>query len=418
MGMCSLTVRRIIIHQRPFIIILRAHHKGMIVIKKIFPALLFIYAMCLQHIVIAQDSTYVNHLVQRIAALQSKSNGAFVKGLFPSYITGKEQFSAKKADNNIFYNGLTAYIISGVRHRLSPANQTIMDSVVEQAKPAFARFKNRKGRDTYNFWRTDTPFHYPYIGLVNLFMKQTALPDDMDDTVLSLLALGADDSTAAAVHDLMQQYVNSDTADLRTVINAYEQYPAYSTWFGKKFPVVFDVAVLCNVLSFVQHYNLPWTKADSASLQLILETVTRDYHIYQPLYAAPYYPKTSIILYHLARLMHIKPIPALEAIQPQLIIDASEQFDQSNNILEKVILGTALMKWGVQSPVVQLPALQDLDKEIEENDFSFFAGNVPSYFAGWLRKFTSSNNWFIYYHYCPAFNNALLLEYLLLRQKM
>lgn len=158
------------------------------------------------HIVIAQDSTYVNHLVQRIAALQSKKNGAFVQGLFPSYITGKEQFSAKKADNNIFYNGLTAYIISGMRHRLSPANQTIMDSVVEQAKPAF-RFKNR-GRDTYNFWRTDTPFHYPYIGLVsNLFMKQTALPDDMDDTVLSLLALGADDSTAAAVHDLMQQYV-------------------------------------------------------------------------------------------------------------------------------------------------------------------------------------------------------------------
>ena len=117
MGMCSLTVRRIIIHQRPFIIILRAHHKGMIVIKKIFPALLFIYAMCLQHIVIAQDSTYVNHLVQRIAALQSKTNGAFVQGLFPSFITGKEQFSAKKADNNIFYNGLTAYIISGVRHR-------------------------------------------------------------------------------------------------------------------------------------------------------------------------------------------------------------------------------------------------------------------------------------------------------------
>ena len=42
---------------------------------------------------------------------------------------------------------------------------------------------------------------------------------------------------------------------------------AYSTWFGKKFPVVFDVSVLCNVLSFIQQNNLQWTKADSASLK-------------------------------------------------------------------------------------------------------------------------------------------------------
>lgn len=385
--------------------------------RKISYVLLPFALMLLCVFSLAQDSTKINFLLNRIATLQSGDNGVFVSGLFPSYIANHEKFSDKKPDNNIFYNGLIAYTLTNIKDQLNQNKQQQIDVLFQAAKPAYEQFKNQKGRSTYNFWRTDTTFHYPYIGLVNMFTRKINLPDDMDDTVLSLLALTADDSIAKAVHNLMQQYVNSDSNKVRTIIKAYEKYPAYSTWFGKKFPVVFDVSVMCNVLSFVQQYNLQWTKADSASLDVIITTINDQYHINQAVYASPYYPKPALILYHIARLMGVKPIPALEVLKPKLIEQAKQQLKNSDNLLEQIILGSALIKWGVQPPSLKLPATEAFPKEIEQNDYAFFTGNVPSYFSDWLRKYASNSKWFIYYHYCPAFNDVLLLEYLLLRDK-
>jgi len=70
---------------------------------------------------------------------------------------------------------------------------------------------------------------------------------------------------------------------------------------------------------------------------------------------------------------------------------------------------------GQQPPDIQLPSLPELEKQIGQNDYSFFAGNVPSYFSDWWKKYATTNGWFIFYHYCPAFNDVLLLEYLLLK---
>lgn len=385
--------------------------------RKISYVLLPFALMLLCVFSLAQDSTKINFLLSRIATLQSRDNDVFVNGLFPSYIAKREKFSDKKPDNNIFYNGLIAYTLTNIKDQLNLNQQQQIDALFQTAKPAFQRFKNQEGRSTYNFWRTDTAFHYPYIGLVNMFTRKINLPDDMDDTVLSLLAISVNDSTAEAVHNLMQHYVNNDSDKVRTIIKAYEKYPAYSTWFGKKFPVVFDVSVMCNVLSFVQQYNLQWTKADSASLDVIITTINDQYHINQPVYASPYYPKPALILYHIARLMAVKPIPALEFLKPKLIEQAKQQLVNSDKLLEQIMLSSALIKWGVQPPSLNLPATGALEKAMEQNDYAFFAGNVPSYFSDWLRKYASNSKWFIYYHYCPAFNDALLLEYLLLRNK-
>ncbi|HRI21515.1 MAG TPA: hypothetical protein PLA68_11210 [Panacibacter sp.] len=365
----------------------------------------------------AQDSACINFLIKRIADQQVKEDSYFLQGIFPSYISKKEAFSNKKKDNNIFYNTLIAYTLSDIKSYVTKDNQLLIDELPANAKPLYSKFKNQKGRNTYNFWRTDTAFKYPYAGLINPFSKDITLPDDMDDTVLSLLALNVDDSTAATVHELMQSFTNNGLNEFRSVIKMYDGLPAYSTWFGKKFPVVFDVSVLCNILSFVQLHNLSWTTADSASLEVIIKTVENNYHIAEPEYASPYYPKTSIILYHIARLMDIKKIPQLEALKVKLVTDAVNEFGGSNNMLEKIILSSAVLKWGYTPPLFQLPAMNDIETEMEQNDFSFFVGNIPSYFPGWLRKMATDKKKGLFYHYCPAYNDALLLEYLVLRNK-
>lgn len=375
----------------------------------------FIFIAITSNYCCAQDSAHIHFLLKRIGEQQVKQDDYFLTGIFPSYFSNKEKFSDRKKDNNIFFNGLIDYTLKEIKPLMNEEDQLLVDSILENSKPLYSKFNNQKGRNTYNFWRTDSAHKYPYASFLKLFGKKITLPDDMDDTVLSLLALDADDSTAEEVHQLMQLFVNSDTNKVRSVINEYDNLPAYSTWFGKKLPVVFDVSVLCNVLSFVEKYNLQWTKADSASLEVIIKTIQNNYHITEPIYASPYYGKTSIILYHIARLMSIKKIPQLEALKTKLITDAVNEFSNSDNILEKIILGTAILKWGYSPPVTGLPSSDDIEMKIEKNDFAFFIGNVPSYFNDMFRKYATKNHMGLFYHYCPAWNDMLLLEYLVLK---
>ncbi len=364
---------------------------------------------------LAQDTVLIHLLVQRIAAQQVKEDGFFMKGIFRSYISNDATFNAHKKDNNIFYNGLVSLTLKHIYAYLPVQDKLSCDSIFTGQKSLFAQFKNKKGRDTYNFWRTDSAFVFPYTAWIHLLKKNSDLPDDMDDTVLSLLALAADSTTASEVHSLMQWYVNSDTNRVRILLKQYGNIPAYSTWFGKNFPVVFDICVMSNVLSFVQSYNLEWTKADSASLQFIIRILNNNDHILHPGEVAPYYGKTSIILYHLARLMSIKPIPELEALKTKLVADAVNEFANTDNMLEKIILCSAVYKWGYIPPPVPSLSYVDLENKIEKNDLPFFIGNIPSYLQDVQKDFLLKNKLGLFYHYCPAYNDALLLEYLVLK---
>ena len=152
----------------------------------------------------AQDSALIHYLLKRITGQQVKTDNYFLTGIFPSYITNKEKFSDRKKDNNIFFNGLIDYTLNEIRPLMNQRDQLLIDSILKNLKPLYPKFKNQKGRNTYNFWRTDSVHEYPYASFLKLFGKKITLPDDMDDTVLSLLALDADDSTAEEVHQLMQ----------------------------------------------------------------------------------------------------------------------------------------------------------------------------------------------------------------------
>ncbi len=362
----------------------------------------------------SQDSL-TNFLVKRIAAQQMTTDAFFIKGIFPSYISNDEHFSNHQKDNNIFYNGLIGYTLKNIKPSLSENNQRLVDEMLDASRETFSHFKNQKGRDTYNFWRTDSTFVFPYTKWIHFVKKTPNLPDDMDDTVLSLFALGADDSDAEAVHQLMQHYINCDSNKVKIDEAAYQNIPAYSVWFGKKFPVVFDVCVMSNVLSFVQTHNIKWTAADSASLNVIITAIKNEDFINHSLEVSPYYGRTSIILYHLARLMSIKPIPELEAMKPNLIADAVNEFAATDNVLEKIILCSAIMKWGYNAPAITLPEENKIERVIEKNDMPFFIGNIPSYLQSGEKKFLLMNDMGLFYHYCPAYNDALLLEYLALK---
>ena len=366
---------------------------------------------CSVHSLIAQDSLLVHALIKQIQDQQVTHDAFFMPGIFPSYFSNKKAYKEQRKDNNIFYTALILYTLKSVKPKLSATDQSIVDSIVLRSQKLFAQFKNRKGSDSYNFWRTDSAYRIPYIKWIHL-TKKNILPDDPDCTSICLLSLDAPDSTVQKAHALMQDCINDTRHPTQTTFSRYRSYAAYSGWLGKYFPVVFDVCALSNILTFVQAYNLTWTKADSASLNLIIAVLNHKDHIAAPIMVAPYYGGTSVILYHLARLMSIKPIPALETMKDTLINEALRQLQQTDDEFEKIILSNALLKWNSKA------ALPDCKiTEIKKSNLPFVIANIPSLLNFPFKKVLSNKGIGLFYYYCPAYNNVLLLEHMILKNK-
>lgn len=374
----------------------------------------FLFCCCIIFISAhADDTLLVSRLLNRILTLSTYSKNEDIPGLLPSFINDVPRYSEHKKDNTIFYNLITAQILQQYQLRLSDPDQQKVDSIIQTTKNCLPYFKNKSGRPTWNFWRTDTSFTFPYSWWIPALRGNITLPDDMDDTVLAIPLLNKDDSTAHEVHQLMQQYINQEK--LSTTNTAYHTFKAYSAWFGKKFPVVFDVSVLCNVLQFVHQYQLPMNTADSASIQVIIKTIQRKDFLKRPAFVSPYYPQSAIILYHYSKLLQSHCYKDMEPYRKSLIETATKIFHQTNNKLEQLILSNAIMKMGGQCPTMYSFS-EAVINEIEKNDFSFFMGNIPSYFQHTLKSLSNSLSLLQYRHYCPAWNDALMIENILLRE--
>ncbi len=379
--------------------------------SKCIISLIFLYYL---NDIKASDTLQITHILQRITQFQVKENGAFPKGLFPSYRTYSLNRDRQKADINIFFTGLIVFTLENLKDKLTPYQQELIDDISTNAKSISLKFKNQKGRETYNFWPTDTPKIFPNAGWLNILDKSQSIPDDMDVTVIMLLALKKDSITAASVHQLMQGFTNSKTKKINNTFESIKDLPAYSVWFGKKMPIDFDISVLSNVLYFVQKYNLPFTIADSASIQLMVEVLKEKNHLSNANFISPYYSKPQIILYHLSRLMALKPIPELDLYKVDLINQATRQLQIEKGFMNQVLLSSALLNWGIMPNIITVNQNMSLQDLIEEESFSFFNANVGFMLPKQLKKIISASSVDKFEYYCPAYNNVLLLEYLVL----
>lgn len=363
-----------------------------------------------------RDTLVAYKLLKRIEQLQPKEDGVFPAGMFPVYRVYALNQHRMKADVNIFYNGLIAFTLRDIMHAFTPYQQQIARTIIERSLPVSEKFKNRKGRNTYNFWRTDKPQIFPNSGWLNLFDKSQSLPDDMDDTAIMLLAMAAEDSIVRNIHQLMQGYVNSKEKQITNTYPEFKNIGAYSTWFGKKMPVDFDISVLSNVLMMVQKYQLQWTSADSASLGIIVKALKSDKHMTEAWFISPHYNNSAIILYHVARLMAIRKIPELEEIKPKLIADALSLLGKTNSFMEKVILSTSLMKWKVQPPAIAPFKTDSFVSFIEDNPFYFFTANIVVRMSFFIKRTLGGTGFSLFNYFCPAYSHLLLLEYLAVSQ--
>lgn len=367
---------------------------------------------------IANDSLLISRLLQRIDYLQAKDNAVFPKGSIPSYRMYALNKTRYKADINPFFTGLVAFTLEDIKKDLSPTQQIQAGKIISNTQSVYPIFQNRKNkRNTYNFWPTDHPQIFPNSGWLNLFNKSRSLPDDLDDTVIILMAQRSHDSTAKAIHQLMQGYTNNENKKVTNTFSEYQKVGAYSTWFGEKMPVDFDISVLSNVLYFVQLYNLEWTAADSASLYLIEDMIKTNKHVQFANYVSSHYATLPNILYHVSRLMSLQPIPSLEPLKPQLIEDTKKALASATTFMDQVILSTSLLRWGVEPPEIIIDETKSLIDLIEDEQFYFFIASMASMLPDPWKKRVTNMGVGTFYYYSPAYNNLLLLENLIWQKR-
>ncbi|MEN9349564.1 MAG: hypothetical protein RL372_542 [Bacteroidota bacterium] len=355
------------------------------------------------------DTIWSYQLLAKIQALQQTNTG-FPPGIFPSTRVYAYNKNNIKNDPNVFFTGLIVLTLKKYQKYCTIFQQGIINQIVKDGLAQVGLFKNRQGRDTYNFWRTDTPQIFPNAGWLNTFDKSQSLPDDLDDTVILLWAEEASRERAAVVHDTMQLFANTKGKTVKNSLPAFKKLPAYSTWFGKKMPIDFDMAVLCNVLSFVNAYDLKWTASDSASLQLITTAINNNWHLNKADFIAPHYAKPAVIMYHIARLLSAgnqQNIQTLIALKPTLLNQADSLLAISKDPLEKVLLSSARVQFGgISNAIPQTPD----QAAIEQSKYPFFIANMASMLPSPVKQPLSKLAFAKFEYRCPAYNLALLWE--------
>ncbi len=355
------------------------------------------------------DTIWSYQILTKIQALQQTNTG-FPPGIFPSSRVYAYNKNNSKNDPNVFFTGLIVHTLKKYQKHCTPYQQGLIQQIVKDGLLSVGLFKNKSGRDTYNFWRTDTPQIFPNAGWLNKFDKSQSLPDDFDDSVILLWAQEVTKERAKVVHDTMQLYANTKVKSIKNSLPEFKNLPAYSTWFGKKMPIDFDMAVLCNVLSFVNAYDLQWTASDSASLQLITTAIDKNWHVIKADFIAPHYAKPAVIMYHIARLLSAgnqQNIQTLIALKPTLLKQTDSLLTISKDPLEAILLNTARVHFGG----IPNDVFQTLDQAaIEQSKYPFFIANMASMLPSPVKRPLSKLAFAKFEYRCPAYNLAILWE--------
>ena len=208
-----------------------------------------------------QDS--VLSLLRDLASLQSEGDSIYPKGLFPSqrYHTF---LPYKREDDNLFFTASVVHILEGLKSGFTSTEKFVVDTIISKGLKAYPVFRNKDGLDTFNFWQTKPSKHFPNGWFMHRF-KHFQIPDDVDDTALVLLTESAGKKRVALLREKLKQHANLAYKRAFNPLRKYHDLKCYSTFFGKKMYIEFDLCVLSNLMRlilihFEEHAKCPnWT---------------------------------------------------------------------------------------------------------------------------------------------------------------
>jgi hypothetical protein len=341
--------------------------------------------------------------------MQCKNNTFFSDGLFVTKrIWAKGLY--QRNDNTAFFAACIGFTLMRYKNLFTIDELVQVELILKAMTPAFENFSNKDGHTSYNFWQTQPSKHFPngyFAKHFNFFM----IPDDIDDSAMIHLVKPHSRGEQLALKEKMVRFAVGNLKWPDKPVKGYEKFKPYNTFFVKHMPAAFDVCALSNALYFIYFYQLPLNEQDEHSLQIIVQCLASSDYLHRPYELSPYYPKATLIIYHIVRLMMDLKVAALLPFKEQLISSSKTLLLKSKTgSIESLLLHNCLQRLNNNEIILEEP-LQN-----EKTHFPFFvAGILGEVRPKWLRAWANTNATHIKYC-CTAYAEVLWLEHLLLNR--
>jgi hypothetical protein len=346
-------------------------------------------------------STFIDH----VEKLQSHGEPFFPVGILPAFRANR-LIGYKRPDTTIFFSAISAFTLQSLKALQEPELQQQIDRISDKITANYSDFRNKDGLKTYNFWKTKPSQHFPN-GHIFRRYEHFRIPDDVDDTAFIYMTTNPSPEELSWLKEKLTIHANGYKQWIRNTYPEYRSLPAYSTWFGKNMYIEFDVSVLCNLMYCILKFNLPLNKHDEASLEYIRSVIESGRYVHVPFRCAHQYPRTALIIYHVARLIGAFNPSALTGIKQKLIEDTERLLRESESKMDRVILSTALMRLGVKTSRI---AVENYNAGDFKGFYFFIAGLLTAYENPLLYRLSVSP--FFHMHWiCEAHCWVLLFEY-------
>jgi hypothetical protein len=353
-------------------------------------------------------------LVQQIARLQSKGDDGYSEGLFPSQRCYR-YLPYEVEDDGLFMTAVVIYALQQVRDALSADGRALVDAMTQRAVANYPKYLGNEGVPLYNYWQNHPTERYFPNGALFSHFRHFRLPEDIDTTAYAYLTAPHPREDARWLQqERLPFHANRTHATIQNTLPRYRHLRAYSTWLGApSMPLDFDVCVLTNLMLVVFDHDLPLNRHDLATLTFIAAVIESGDYQTAPFRVAPWYPRPSLILYHVARLVGTYEVPYLHTLRDDLVRCIRRQLDGAFLFMERVILATSLMRLGAPHAIDWLPA--SLDDEVDR--FFFFTASLLTALDNRVTWALAQYPVFHLHYRCRAHSLALLLEHEAWRQR-
>ena len=349
-------------------------------------------------------------LLLELKNLQSKGDCVYPKGVFPSQ-RYHPFLPYKREDDNLFFTASVVQMLQDLDVRLTETERALVNDIVAEAKTSYHLFQNKDSLDTYNFWQTKPSRHFPNGAFMHRF-KHFQIPDDVDDTALVFLTENASKERVSLLREKLKKHAN---LAYKRAFNPFEKYrdlKCYSTFFGEKMYIEFDICVLSNLMRVILlHFKDDLNEYDHDTLKFITEAIMNDEHNSLPFYSAPNYPTTELILYHVSRLIPLLPLEYKCKIEGKIKADIQSRL-KSISGMKKLMLENAAIKLNVEIDS-NTPVSTDV---FNDKSFFFFHAGMITAFENSVAQKLAPSGFFHLRYTSKALNRALLIENMVLKR--
>lgn len=344
-------------------------------------------------------------LIKKLQHIQQES---FVElnGLFPSF--RYHPFGYRRKDFSAYFTATLWHSLHRLQNRMLDGEWKLVEEIRLNACLGVTPFQNKQGLARYNFWKTNPGKHFPngyLLGRWDYFRP----PDDVDDSVMiyQMQKRSQEDAYWLKLH--MDSYANGSRKWIRNTPAPYRKLRAYSTFFSWDMPLGFDACVISNVLYFNLLYGFEKTEQDRDSIQYLTLMMDRKDHLREPEKVAPYYPHSSIILYHIVKLIERFDPMELRPYRSRIVEEMDALLNTPLIPEERSMLENAWMWLTDQMP----PEWSGKEKK---GKFYFFVLPLTVEYEGWLPQWFAHRRISHLRFECRALEIAFEVENLILRR--